>query len=176
MTERISVPPPIPSTAPKPKRKWRWLKIAAAIIIAGLLALRILRNYSPMDLELVRRDLFDAARDGRVRELANTGSKPVIIVGMTINDRTLLCRWLAPIPINVEDRGSSFIREFVPNRPRDRRDRSGNSHLLLQSMIPRRWLGVSLHLPSHLRLQPIRFSRLLVAATTPPQKPRFSRK
>jgi hypothetical protein len=41
-----------------------------------------------MDLELVRRDLFDAARDGRVLELTNTGSKPVIIVGMTINDRT----------------------------------------------------------------------------------------
>jgi hypothetical protein len=88
MTERISVPPPIPSTAPKPKRKWRWLKIAATIIMAGLLALRILLSYSPIDLELVRRDLFDAARDGRVLELTNAGNKPVVLVGMTINDRT----------------------------------------------------------------------------------------
>ena len=87
MTERISVPPPIPSTAPKPKRKWRWLKIAAAIIVAGLLALRILRSYSPIDLELVRRDLFDAARNGRVLEITNVGKKPIKLVSLTINDR-----------------------------------------------------------------------------------------
>jgi hypothetical protein len=88
MTEKITLPPPIPSIKSKPKRKWRWLKIVAAIIIGALLALRLFGSYSPIDLELIRRDLFDAARDGRVLDLANTGSKPVVLVGMTINDRT----------------------------------------------------------------------------------------
>jgi len=87
MSEQTSMPPPLPPIASKPRRNWRWLKVAAAIVIGTILALRLLGSYGTIDLELVRRDLFDAARDGRVLELTNTGNKPVLLQGMTINDR-----------------------------------------------------------------------------------------
>jgi hypothetical protein len=83
----MSAPPPIPSVASKPKSKWRWLKIAIGTIAAGFLAIGILGSYNPVDLELVRRDLFDAQHDGKVLEMTNTGSKPVKLIRITINDR-----------------------------------------------------------------------------------------
>jgi hypothetical protein len=86
MSEQVSVPPPIPS-ASKPKRKWRWLKILLGILAAGFLVVRIFGSYNPVDLELVRRDLFDAAHDGKVLEMTNVGSKPVKLLRITINDR-----------------------------------------------------------------------------------------
>jgi hypothetical protein len=88
MTERTAAPPPLPADNLKPKRKWRWLKIIVGIIAAGFLALGILGSYNSPNLELVRRDLFDAARDGRVLEITNTGKKPLKVVGMKINDRS----------------------------------------------------------------------------------------
>jgi hypothetical protein len=87
MSEQTSMPPPLPPIASKPKRRWGWLKVAAAIVIGTLLVLRLLGSYNPIDLELVRRDLFDAARDGRVLEVTNTGSNPVRLTSMSINDR-----------------------------------------------------------------------------------------
>ena len=87
MSEHMSAPPPIPSVASKPTSKWRWLKIAIGIIAAGFLAIGILGSYNPVNLELVRRDLFDAQHDGKVLEMTNTGSKPVKIIRITINDR-----------------------------------------------------------------------------------------
>jgi len=87
MSEHMSAPPPLPSVASKPKRKWRWLKIAIGIIAAGFLAIGILGSYNPVNLELVRRDLFDAQHDGKVLEITNKGGKPVKIIGIAINDR-----------------------------------------------------------------------------------------
>ncbi len=87
MSEHMSAPPPIPSLASKPTRKWRWLKAAVGIIAAGLLAFGIFGSYNPINLELVRRDLFDAQHDGKVLEITNTGSKPVKLVRIVINGR-----------------------------------------------------------------------------------------
>ena len=87
MSEQMSAPPPIPSVASKPKRKWRWLKIILGVLAAGFLVVRILGSYNPVDLELIRRDLFDAAHDGKVLEMTNVGSKPVKLVRITVNDR-----------------------------------------------------------------------------------------
>ncbi len=88
MSEHASAPPPIPSVASKPKSKWRWLKITIGIIAAGFLAIGIYGSYNPVNLELVRRDLFDAQHDGKVLEVTNTGSKPVKLLRITINDRS----------------------------------------------------------------------------------------
>jgi hypothetical protein len=86
MSEQLTAPP-LPNAAPKAKRRWRWLKIVIGVIAAGFLVLRILGSYNSPDLELVRRDLFDAARDGRVLEITNSGSSPVQITRVRINDR-----------------------------------------------------------------------------------------
>jgi hypothetical protein len=83
----MSAPPPIPSVASNPKSKWRWVKIAIGTIAAGFLAIGIVGSYNPVNLELVRRDLFDAQHDGKVLEITNTGSKPVKLIRITINDR-----------------------------------------------------------------------------------------
>ena len=88
MTEQTAAPPALPTDNVKPRRRWRWLKITVGIIAAGFLALGILGSYNSPDLELVRRDLFDAARDGRVLEITNTGKKPLKVVGIKINDRS----------------------------------------------------------------------------------------
>ena len=86
MTEPTAVPPPLPSAATKPKAKW-W-KFAIVILAAGFLLLRLLVSISDsVDLELRRRDLFDAARDGKVLEITNVGRKPITLVSLTINDR-----------------------------------------------------------------------------------------
>ena len=87
MSEQTPVPPRRPTAASKPKSKWRWLKIAIGIIAAGFLAIGILGSYNPVNLALIRRDLFDAQHDGKVLEITNAGSKPVKIIGITINDR-----------------------------------------------------------------------------------------
>jgi hypothetical protein len=88
MTEKTAMPPPLPAANPIPKRNWGWLKITVGIIAAGLLAIGILGSYNSLDLELVRRDLFDAAHDGRVLEVTNTGKKPLRVTGIKINDRS----------------------------------------------------------------------------------------
>ena len=88
MTERTAAPPALPTDNAEPKPKWRWLKITVGIIAAGFLPIVIVGSSNSPDLELVRRDLFDAARDGRVLEITNTGKKPLKIVGMKINDRS----------------------------------------------------------------------------------------
>jgi hypothetical protein len=85
MTEQLTAPPPIPTTITKPRSKW--LKISIGIVAAGFLAIGILGSYNPVDLELRRRDLFDAARDGKVLEITNVGRKPIKLVSLTINDR-----------------------------------------------------------------------------------------
>jgi hypothetical protein len=87
MSEQTPVPPTIPTAASKPKSKWRWLKIVIGIIAAGFLAIGLLGSYNPVNLELIRRDLFDAQHDGKVLEITNAGSKPVKIISITINDR-----------------------------------------------------------------------------------------
>jgi hypothetical protein len=81
----VSAPPPIPSVASKSKSKWRWL---IGIIAAGFLAVGIFGSYNPVNLELVRRDLFDAQHDGKVLEVTNTGRKPIKLLRITINGRT----------------------------------------------------------------------------------------
>lgn len=86
MSEQVSVPPPIPSVS-KPKRRWRWLKALLGILAAGFLVVRIFGSYHSVDLELVRRDLFDAAHDGKVLEMTNVDSKPIKLLRITINDR-----------------------------------------------------------------------------------------
>jgi hypothetical protein len=87
MTENFAAPPPIPTTSAKPRHKWRWLRITVGMVGAGFLAIGILGSYNPIDLELRRRDLFDAARDGKVLEITNVGRKPITLVSLTINDR-----------------------------------------------------------------------------------------
>ncbi|MDO8396551.1 MAG: hypothetical protein Q7T45_01905 [Bradyrhizobium sp.] len=87
MTEQFAAPPPIPTTTTKPRSKWRWLKITIGIVAAGFLAIGIIGSYNPVELELRRRDLFDAARDGKVLEITNVGRKPIKLVSLTINDR-----------------------------------------------------------------------------------------
>jgi hypothetical protein len=87
MTEQLTARPPIPTTTTKPTGKWRWLKITIGIVAAGFLAIGILGSYNPVDLELRRRDLFDAARDGKVLEITNVGRNPIKLVSLTINDR-----------------------------------------------------------------------------------------
>jgi hypothetical protein len=51
------------------------------------LVLKFSGNYKPVDLELTRRDVFDAAHDGKVLEITNVGQKPIKLVSLTINDR-----------------------------------------------------------------------------------------
>ena len=86
MTEPTAVPPPLPSVPTKPKAKW-W-KFAIAILGGEFLLLRLLASINnSVDLELRRRDLFDAARDGRVLEITNVGRKAITLVSLTINDR-----------------------------------------------------------------------------------------
>jgi hypothetical protein len=87
MTDQTAAPPALPTENVNPKPKWRWPKITVGIIAAGFLAITILGSYNSPDLELVRRDLFDAARDGRVLEITNTSKKPLKVVGIKINDR-----------------------------------------------------------------------------------------
>jgi hypothetical protein len=87
MTEQSAAPPSLPTDNVKPKRKWRWLKITVGIIAAGFLAIVILGSYNSLDLELARRDLIDAAHDGKIIEMTNVGSKPVKLVHIAINDR-----------------------------------------------------------------------------------------
>jgi hypothetical protein len=87
MTEQTAAPPPLPSAATKPKAKW-W-KFAIAILAGGFLLLRLLASISDsVDLELRRRDLFDAAHDGKVLEITNVGRKPITLVNLKINDRS----------------------------------------------------------------------------------------
>jgi hypothetical protein len=88
MTEQTAVPPTLPTDNAKPQRKWRWLKITVGTIAAAFLAIGILGSYNSPDLELVRRDLFDAARNGKVLEITNTGKSPLKVVSIKINDRT----------------------------------------------------------------------------------------
>jgi hypothetical protein len=86
MTEPTAVPPPLPSVSTNPKAKW-W-KFVIAAFAGGFLLLRLLANISDtIDLELRRRDLFDAARDGKVLEITNVGRKAITLVSVTINDR-----------------------------------------------------------------------------------------
>src|ERR1700733_14751752 len=87
MTEQTAAPPALPTDNAKPKRKWRWLRIIIGIVAAGHLIIRILGSYNPVDLELTRRDLIDAAHDGKIMEMTNVGSKPVKLVRIAINDR-----------------------------------------------------------------------------------------
>jgi hypothetical protein len=87
MSEHLSAPPPLPSVTSKPTSKWRWLKIAVGIIAAAFLAIGIIGSYSSDNLELVRRDLFDAALDGKVLEITNVGSKPIKLINIKVNDR-----------------------------------------------------------------------------------------
>ena len=61
MTEQFTAPPLIPTATTKPRSKWRWLKITIGIVAAGFLAIGLLGSYNPAELELRRRDLFDAA-------------------------------------------------------------------------------------------------------------------
>ena len=84
MSEHMSAPPPLPSVT---SNKWRWLKIAVGIIAAAFLAIGIIGSYSSDNLELVRRDLFDAAHDGKVLEITNVGSKPIKLINLKVNDR-----------------------------------------------------------------------------------------
>jgi len=88
MTEQFTAPPPLPTGA-KAKSRWKWLKILIGITAAGFLVIGIVGSYhSPdLDLELVRRDLFDAAHDGKVLEITNVGTKPIKLTGLTVNDR-----------------------------------------------------------------------------------------
>jgi hypothetical protein len=88
MTEQAAAPPALPTNNVKPKSKWRWLKIAVGITAAGFLVIGILGSYNSPDLELTRRDLFDAAHDGKVLDITNAGSKPLKVVGIKINDRS----------------------------------------------------------------------------------------
>lgn len=85
MIDQTTSPPPLPNAATKPKAKW-W-KFAIAILAGGFLLLRLLSSINSIDLELRRRDLFDAARDGKVLEITNVGRKPITLVSLTINDR-----------------------------------------------------------------------------------------
>src|ERR1700742_2371270 len=86
MTEQIAVPPPLAAGA-KPKSRWKWWKVLIGVVAALFLLLRLLGSYHSPDLELVRRDLFDAAHDGRVLEITNVGTKPIKLIGLTVNDR-----------------------------------------------------------------------------------------
>ena len=87
MSEHMSAPPPLPSVALKPTSKWRWLKIAVGIIAAAFLAIGVIGSYSSNNLEFVRRDLFDAAHDGKVLEITNAGNKPIKLMNLKVNDR-----------------------------------------------------------------------------------------
>jgi hypothetical protein len=87
MSEYTSAPPPLPPIASTPKSKWRWLKIAVGTIAAAFLATGVIGSYSSDNLEFVRRDLFDAARDGKVLEITNVGSKPIKLMTLKVNDR-----------------------------------------------------------------------------------------
>src|SRR3954454_4143770 len=87
MIEQTAVPPPLPADNVRPKSNWRWLRITVGTIAAGSLAIGLLGSYNSPHLELVRRDLFDAAHDGRVLEITNTGKKLLKVVSFKINDR-----------------------------------------------------------------------------------------
>ena len=84
MTEQIAVPPPLPTGA---RSRWKWLKILIGVVAALFLVIRLLGSYGAPDLELVRRDLFDAAHDGKVLEVTNVGKKPIKLISLMVNDR-----------------------------------------------------------------------------------------
>jgi hypothetical protein len=87
MTEQTEAPPALPTDNVKPESKWRWLKVTVGTIAAGFLAIALLGSYNPVDLELTRRDLFDAAHDGKVLDITNAGTKPIKLIAITINNR-----------------------------------------------------------------------------------------
>jgi hypothetical protein len=87
MTEQASVsPPPAPSVNTKPKKKWRWLRIIAGIIVGGLLIIRLVGGTSSPELQLTRMGAF-MNDDGKAMAIVNTGTKPIKITKITINDR-----------------------------------------------------------------------------------------
>ncbi len=87
MSDQTSAIPPIPSTAEKPKRKWRWWQTVLVIVFGGYFVLKLLSSYNPVNLELTRRNLIDRAQDGQVVEMLNVGSKTITITKVTFNDR-----------------------------------------------------------------------------------------
>src|SRR5690242_15593481 len=86
MTEQIAAPPPLP-TGVKSKSRWKWWKVLIGVAATLFLVLRLLGSHHSPDLELVRRDLFDAAHDGKVLEITNVGTKPIRLISLTVNDR-----------------------------------------------------------------------------------------
>jgi hypothetical protein len=87
MTEQASVsPPPVPGVNAKPKNKWRWLRIAAGIIVGGFLIIRLVGSASSPELQLTRMGAF-MNDDGKAIAIVNTGTKPIKITKITINDR-----------------------------------------------------------------------------------------
>lgn len=70
------------------KGKWRAFKIFGAIAFVIILALKLAGGSNSLDLELTRRNLFDINHDGRAMDLVNTGTGPVSITKIIINDRS----------------------------------------------------------------------------------------
>lgn len=88
MSEQASnLPPPMPAPgAIKTKRKWGWLKITLAIVLGAIFILKILGSYRPIQLEVRRTGVINAAA-GDTLGVLNVGSKPITITNVTINER-----------------------------------------------------------------------------------------
>jgi hypothetical protein len=87
MTEQTTVSPPsVPNANAKPKSKWRWLRILGGIIVGGFLIIRLVGNANSPDLELTRLGAL-MNDDGKAIAIVNTGTKPIKITKITINDR-----------------------------------------------------------------------------------------
>jgi hypothetical protein len=86
MGEQVTIQPP-PLLVAKPKKKWRWFMITAGLILGVVVLLKLVDGYNPVELELRRANLFDAARDGRAVEIINVGKESLKIMNITINER-----------------------------------------------------------------------------------------
>jgi hypothetical protein len=89
MSDQTSnLPPPIPAeSAIETKPRWSWWKITLAVIFCAVFVLKILGSYKPIELEVRRTGLINAAT-GNMIEVLNVGGKPITITNVTINERT----------------------------------------------------------------------------------------
>jgi hypothetical protein len=86
MNEQAALQPP-PLGLAKQKKKWRWFKLTAGLILGLVVLLKLAAGYNPVELELHRANLFDAARDGQAVEIINVGKDLIKIMNITVNER-----------------------------------------------------------------------------------------
>lgn len=83
MTKKCSAPTPVSVTAAHSRE----FRLRVSIAIAPILMISLTACADPIRLQLTRKDMWPGD-GGKAVEIVNTGSKPINIKKVTINDRT----------------------------------------------------------------------------------------